>query len=100
MAGKYADQIQTQLFLASDFNQTDTVSGMSRCIVQFVLVFTLVIGVLQSHATIDATLQMQLGNPSGATAGTNNQATTSFSAPSRLWITTTAVDNRIGRVGI
>ena len=72
MQGKHADQIQTQLFLASDFNQTDTVSGMSRCIVQFVLVFTLFIGVHQSHATIDATLQMQLGNPSGATADTNN----------------------------
>src|SRR5471032_2247339 len=28
--------------------------------------------VLQANATIDVTLQMQLGNPSGATADTNN----------------------------
>src|SRR5471032_2471455 len=28
--------------------------------------------VLQANATIDVTLQMQLGNPSGATANTNN----------------------------
>ena len=31
-------------------------------------------GALPARATIDATLQMQLGNPSGATADTNNHA--------------------------
>src|ERR1035438_6222031 len=34
----------------------------------------LFVAVQQLHATIDASLQMQLGNPSGATGDTNNHA--------------------------
>ncbi|HEY1662119.1 MAG TPA: DNA/RNA non-specific endonuclease [Verrucomicrobiae bacterium] len=38
----------------------------------FAVVATLLLAALQAHATIDATLQMQLGNPSGAIVDTNN----------------------------
>lgn len=37
-----------------------------------VVAVTLLLGVFKAEAIIDATLQMQLGNPSGATADTNN----------------------------
>ena len=39
---------------------------------QFWLMITLFFSVFQAHAFIDATLQMQLGNPSGAMVDTNN----------------------------
>ena len=40
---------------------------------QLVLILSMLFfAILQANATIDATLQMQLGNPSGAIADTNN----------------------------
>ncbi len=36
------------------------------------LTVALFFGVFQAHATIDVTLQMQLGNPSSASTDTNN----------------------------
>jgi DNA/RNA endonuclease G (NUC1) len=38
------------------------------------MVMALFWGIFQAHATIDAALQMQLGNPSGAIADTNNHS--------------------------
>jgi hypothetical protein len=43
-------------------------------LLQFFLTVVLIASAIQARATIDVTLQMQLGNPSGATTDTNNHS--------------------------
>ncbi len=45
-----------------------------RCLPLLVCIAALSLPVLQASAIIDATLQMQLGNPTGATIDTNNHS--------------------------
>ena len=45
---------------------------MTRFVTQLILSFVLLVNADLAHAYVDINLQMQLGNPSNATADTNN----------------------------